>query len=963
MSSGACRALVALLLTLVATVVMAMPVAAKVDALDEESAVTYRVRPDKGSIDVSVVLTLETLGQNRFPAQEWGPLVIENRPVRPEVGPGFKRIEGPALPGPWKETWLETPKIEGGGNSRNTVLRYRINARPNLDETRKADTPARVDESYVYFCVVGQDTDRGSVTVRIDDAKQWRLTQSGTRLEATSSGFKSGPSRVPREIFTCFEGTRDDELATDTFVGPADRPVSLQAWAKDPPWLVAADNLSKPVLDEIHRFLGHDIPGSGPVVIREAPDRVIGGYASAHDTPGVVQLDERGGTEDAEHQLAHAWFGTDNFNELWLREAMAEWTATAMPSGPTSGEVCAAVGPNTLGLDLSDWQVVQPTSGADYEEIIAAQELAACGIVSAVAERMPEELWLEVIGSMLAGETKYIGSAGPEIGVSAVVDYREWLDAVDERGLIPAAADPAYSANLEDLDFAQDLLDEYGIPSSAPELAARAEARAYYHQFLADAPIGAPHVVRKAMDDWRFADATAALDTAYEVYQALTEADELLPTTNLIPIIQPRFEAARSEDELEAVGKETFDLLEGATSVFGPLGDLQSALPLGWQMPAAVRTAIADQRFDDIMTAITPAIEGAQEVAAADAALPEAGLLEKYKVRYENTTTANKLAELAGVAAKEREDAERAGRAYGFLRNEVGDWQIPPAVTSAVEKGQIRPATLIIEDARAVVSAAKAADLALEDANLRSEMQPRFEAIETGADMAALRLEAETRRDEAVAVGNALSTLNTLVPTWQLPSVVADPVDAGDFATAALTAAAAQKWIKAAYQADQDLPELKAMERTKPSYESASSLPDLEQGAELAEDWAQAAFRVNQAMTEAAKDRDLLTSFGLWGVDVQPTLDAALQAAIAGDVPEALALSGEVLSVLEGGSASGSLRLAGLVFFGIAVLGVLGLWIILRRQAGPSWARSSKPHWMEGGGKRGLLGRGKKKDD
>jgi|GEM_PF-5177752 len=957
MSSGACRTLGAVLLTLVATIVMVLPVAAKSELLIESSTATYEVHPSEGTIDVKLVFQFKTR-QAPWPPDEWGPIVVEERPLKLSVSGAFQKVPGATgLPGFWKEIQIKTPRIPGSGEDEKVVVSYTVNARIDQGDARRATTPARVDESYLYFCVLGQDTDSGSLRVKIDDARKWKLTQSGTVLEPTSTGFKHGTSRVPREIFTCIEGTRNNKLATDTFVGPADRPVALQAWADHSNWLGIAANRTKPVLDAIHRFLGQDIPGDGTVVIREAPVREIAGYASAHNTPEIVQLDERAGVSDPEHELAHAWFGTDNFNELWLREAMATWTASAM-----DGAACEPAGANDLDLDLSDWQVVQPTSGANYEEVIAAQEAAACGIVSAVASRMPETQWNEVIGSMLKGETKYIGSNGPEPGLSTVVDFREWLDAVDERGLVPAGDDPAYAGNLTDLDFAQDLLDDYRIPTNPLELAQRSEARVYYHQFLEDAaPLGAPEVVRKAMDSWRFDDATDALDKAYETLEALTEADKLLPTTSLIPIIQPEFEAATSEAELDAVSQRTLDLLEGATSVFGPLGDLQASLPVGWSMPAAVRDAIAEQRFDDIMTAITPAIEAAQEVAAADAALPTAGLLDKYKVRFENTTTAHKLSELADAAAKERGEAERAGYALGLLENEVGDWQIPAAITNAVEQGQIRTATTIIDDAREVVGAAKAADLALPVAKLRAEIQPQFEAIETGADMATLRAAAETRRDEAEAVGNALSTLNTRVPDWDIPAVVNDPVESGDFAAAALTAAAAQMWIEAAYQADQDLPQLEAMVRIKDDFESATSLKELEVGAELASDWAQAADHVSRAITAADAPRDLLTDFGLWGVDVQPTLDEAMEAAIAGKVPEAISKSGEVISVINSGSSSGSLRLAGLVFFGVAVLGVMGLWVMLRRQSGPSWARSTTPHWVDKTKGQGLLGGGKKK--
>ncbi len=192
----------------------------------------------------------------------------------------------------------------------------------------------------------------------------------------------------------------------------------------------------------------------------------------------------------AEHQLAHAWFGTDNFVELWLREGMAEWTASTM-----AGATCAPAGGNTAELDLSDWQVVAPTADvATIEQTRLDQEAAACGIVSAVAGRMSAEQWQLVVGSLLKGETKYNGSDGPSAGSTTQVDYREWLDAVDEVGLMPAGqADPAHAANLEELDYAQDLLAAFGVAADSDLLAARSEARAQYHEFLVHAaPLGAP---------------------------------------------------------------------------------------------------------------------------------------------------------------------------------------------------------------------------------------------------------------------------------------------------------------------------------------------------------------------------------------------------------------------------------------------------------------------------------------
>ncbi len=436
-------------------------------------------------------------------------------------------------PGLWRTFQVQAPRIEGGRNRERLIVTYTLDASLGQELGELELTPARVDNSYFYFCALGQDADGGSVKIKVDDRVTWKLTQSGTPLVPwQDDGLESEGGRAPGDIFTCVEGVREDRLATTSFVGPDGRTIELQAWREKDNWLNAAERRAGPVLDDIRAFLQHDIPGDAPVVIRMAPPRELGGYASAHDTPGIVQLDENAGVEDPEHQLAHAWFTTDTFTELWLREGMALWTASAMsPAG-----ACAPVDANTPDLDLSDWQVVRPTLAGDEEQVIAEQDAAACGIVSAVASRMPEEQWREVIGSLLDTETKYVSSAGPEIASSPTIDYREWLDAVDERGLVPAAADPAFAANLDELDFAQDLLDEFGIPLSGPELGERSAARAYYHQFLAEAQaegLAAPLAVRKAMDDWNFSDATNALDKSYEVLEAIRAADEQLPTAGL----------------------------------------------------------------------------------------------------------------------------------------------------------------------------------------------------------------------------------------------------------------------------------------------------------------------------------------------------------------------------------------------------------------------------------------------
>lgn len=960
MSSGACRALVAVLLTLVATIVSAVPVVAQDNqSVDTSSTSTYTVHPDKGTIDVRISVVLTPTQDWR--KQAWKQLIVEERstPQTKEPYRVARRIQ--PLSGLYRAVNIQTPAIDGGTRSTFPV-RYTLRASTDLDAEVRRQIPARLNSSYMYFCVTGQDTNRGTVKVVIDDTERWKPTQLGTFMEPTNNGFRSTEEDKQDlgNVFTCFEAVRQAGLQKDTLVGPDDRAVELQAWAGDESWGPASLDIVPGDLKALRDFLGYDMPGEGTVIIRQTPSRDIGGYASAHGTPGIVQLDE-GPAGDTVHQLAHAWFGTDNFREFWLREGMAEWTSSTM-----SGRTCAPINGNPLELDLSDegWLVVRPQEPEGVEQLITAQEAAACGIVSAVAARMSEQQWHEVIGSMLLGETKYIGSAGPEIGTATFVNWRTWLDAVDERGLVPAAANPQYAGNVDDLDFAQDLLAQFEIPATDSELEDRSVARAAYHEFLDYvAPLGAPRAVRKDMEDWEFGTAMARMEKSREVFDRLTEADDNLPEADLLRIMKPQFEAAKDEAELDEVAVLVQTILEQTTTLVGPLGALQDVLePMGWSQPVAIIDAIGSRRFDDAKSAIAPAIEAARAVSEAHAALPEAGFLDRYRPLYEIATTKTRLEEILRDAESDARNARLARDKLDQLQASVGDWTIPLAVTAPLGGGQLQAARGVMDDALAVVRAATAADEALPQAGLRDDVRPKFEAVQTGAQMALLREQVERRADDARTVGDALSTLNLRAPGWIIPAVVADPVAAGDFAGAVEAARASKSWIESAYEADQLLPQIDAIDRTQPLFESAQSLEDLQAGAKLAGEWANAAGIVSLAIEENEKPRGMLTSIGLWGQNVTPVVEEALQLAIEGKVADAIQKANEAILTLQGGEAAGSLRLAGIIFFGVAVLGVLGLWVMLRRQAGPSWARSTKPHWVDKEEKGGFFGRRKKKD-
>jgi hypothetical protein len=127
---------------------------------------------------------------------------------------------------------------------------------------------------------------------------------------------------------------------------------------------------------------------------------------------------------------------------------------------------------------------------------------------------MGVERMIDVNHALLERLPKYAANPGPAAGKP---DWREWLDAVDEVGLVPAGA--------TDLELAERLLVEFGV-ALPRELDGRSEARALYHAALDAWGDDTPAVVSRSMDAWAFEDAARAIDITDEIMRDLADAGD-----------------------------------------------------------------------------------------------------------------------------------------------------------------------------------------------------------------------------------------------------------------------------------------------------------------------------------------------------------------------------------------------------------------------------------------------------
>ncbi|MFI5261758.1 MAG: hypothetical protein ACHQZR_04290, partial [Candidatus Limnocylindrales bacterium] len=169
---------------------------------------------------------------------------------------------------------------------------------------------------------------------------------------------------------------------------------------------------------------------------------------------------------------------------------------------------------------------------------------ASCFVVTDIAKSAGDTNMRVAIDDMLDRRMPYGATASDRLPAGPIT-WRQWLDTIDEVAMVPAGGD---------MDLAQSLLARFGVATDPTELAARSAARKAYHQFETAAPGWTmPTFISKDMADWRFSDATAALQVASSVRSLAEQEDAALAGADAVTgSVATRFAAARSLADLQA---------------------------------------------------------------------------------------------------------------------------------------------------------------------------------------------------------------------------------------------------------------------------------------------------------------------------------------------------------------------------------------------------------------------------
>jgi hypothetical protein len=436
---------------------------------------------------------------------------------------------------------LTFPRVHEG-QSRTVQINYDL-----AGGAPRSEDWTRVGWAYVSFCAVPNGYDQGDLQVIVPTsyAVTVQPTEMMSRTDGTRLVFASGDVTDTADYYRCFEGTDPSGYTRDTFNTASGHVVVIESWPEDGAWRDALRREVTASLGALERLIGSPLPTRAALRVREVTASELGYYAGTYDAADTTarvseDFDQPGLVA---HELAHAWFNRTSLASRWLSEGLAQWAEQASPSRPAA---CPEPGPypESGPIDLDAWPAVDPKSGQDQRDLADYDYAASCWIMRSISDRISTTRMSAVVQAVLANRAIY-GEPAVSRRPGVPADWREFLDAVDELGMVPVGAG--------DYHAIEQLLLRFGVVDEA-QVAHRAEARAAYHELQAD-PSGwdVPAVVRSELEDWQWASALTDAATASGTLELAWAADRAVDIGEpLGGPVRAAYEASRSSADLEA---------------------------------------------------------------------------------------------------------------------------------------------------------------------------------------------------------------------------------------------------------------------------------------------------------------------------------------------------------------------------------------------------------------------------
>lgn len=536
--------------------------------LDSSAEYTYRIDPEGGEIEVTIVLSLTADRPNRTTSTGYYQYYFDSTLLAIPSDVGDLTItdgQGRAL------SWEVDSELE---DAEDLLVRFRRNLfyRQTTQVVATFTLPGgaprsegltRVNGAYAGF--------QAWVDPRVEEATVTLVTP----YEFVDRSIGSDPfgrptvedgeqhfvvdDLDPEEFWAGVSLARDAALVS-TDVDFEEHGIEIRAWPGDTEWQRFVNENIDTGLTELIDVVGLPWPLTRELVIIESFTPYLNGYAGWYDASvDEIEIGDELDTHVVFHELSHVWFNDQLFEDRWITEGLADEFGAAVVESlgeerPTPPRTEAG---GRWFQPLNQWDNF--TDNANVEEWSYG---ASWTVTGALADLVGLDGLSEVIQATEADTIPYVGDGPPEEEFRRN-DWRLYLDLLTN---LEGADEPSIVGQFDrwvvDADQAE-LLDE------------RAEARDRYADLAeAGGAWAPPLVVRTAMSDWDFDDADELIGAADDV---LTERDRTIEAidplgASLPPSLEEAYEQA--EDDLT----EAADLADEVFEVALALRDADTAL-------------------------------------------------------------------------------------------------------------------------------------------------------------------------------------------------------------------------------------------------------------------------------------------------------------------------------------------------------------------------------------------------
>ena len=453
----------------------------------------------------------------------------------------------------------------------------------------------RVNPAYVsFFAWAWGDDSKSSVTVLAPEGFDLEFVGDGTLLPTSTDepgmqAWTRTEIEKPYEWFIGVSGARHEALKRTEFrAGPAE--IRVLSWPGDDGWTGSVEStltIGLPILADV---VGLDWPVEDDLIIREsvAPNRF--GYAGWYFT----ELDEIEIGEELDrivvlHEVAHAWFNDDLFEERWIVEGLASATAAHVARSEfDEKELPKLIRLTAEGaLQLNSWR---DRGNSEEREDYAYN--ASWWIMHKLIDEVGIEKFTQLIVAADSDAIAYRGASQPET-VDPEDDWRRFLDLAQE---------------VSGSETAPDLFREYVVRSHE---ILKMDNRDLARSELAELEVAAggwatPIGIRGPMAAWEFDEARTAMAAATSV---LTMRDQLLEKAQaadlrISDLMRNRYEVVDGTfDNILAYGEArmaAIDVIEDAEAELAVEPDLMTQVGL-WRNddPKVLVVAARDAYNDD----------------------------------------------------------------------------------------------------------------------------------------------------------------------------------------------------------------------------------------------------------------------------------------------------------------------------------------------------------------------------